>query len=205
MEDISKNILMRAASGDMEAFEIIYRAASDFIYRTALRITNNKNDAEDVTQDVFIKIYQNLKQFQFRSSFKTWAYRITVNTAINTCKGISREMDQRIDQGIDQSDNDSSFMNRYMNRDRDPDQYTSPPMPEADLDKEDNEKLVASLLAKLNPDQRACIVLREIEGLNYQEIAEVLKININTVRSRLKRAREILLTYKDSEVITNGV
>jgi RNA polymerase sigma-70 factor, ECF subfamily len=192
LEDISRDILIRASRGDMEAFEIIYRATSDFVYRTALRITNNRDDAEDVTQDVFIKVYQNLKDFQFRSSFKTWVYRIAVNTAITTCKGISKEMD-RI------HDDDSSLM------DRDMDQYASSQMPEAPIDKEDNEKLVASLLETLNPDQRACIVLREIEGLNYQEISEVLKININTVRSRLKRARETLLAYKNSEVITNGV
>ena len=193
MEDISKNILMRASRGDMEAFEIIYKTASDFVYRTALRITNNRDDAEDVTQEVFIKIYQNLKNFQFRSSFKTWAYRITVNAAINTCKGISKEMDRR--------DDDTSLM------DRDMDQYASSQIenPETLIDEEDNEKRIASLLETLNPDQRACIVLREIEGLNYQEISEVLKININTVRSRLKRARETLLAYKNSEVITNGV
>lgn len=177
----------------MEAFEIIYKTASDFVYRTALRITNNRDDAEDVTQEVFIKIYQNLKNFQFRSSFKTWAYRITVNAAINTCKGISKEMDRR--------DDDTSLM------DRDMDQYASSQIenPETLIDEEDNEKRIASLLETLNPDQRACIVLREIEGLNYQEISEVLKININTVRSRLKRARETLLAYKNSEVITNGV
>jgi len=193
LEDISKNILMRASRGDMEAFEIIYKTASDFVYRTALRITNNRDDAEDVTQEVFIKIYQNLKNFQFRSSFKTWAYRITVNAAINTCKGISKEMDRR--------DDDTSLM------DRDMDQYASSQIenPETLIDEEDNEKRIASLLETLNPDQRACIVLREIEGLNYQEISEVLKININTVRSRLKRARETLLAYKNSEVITNGV
>lgn len=197
MEDISKNILMRASRGDMEAFEIIYKTASDFVYRTALRITNNRDDAEDVTQDVFIKIYQNLKDFQFRSSFKTWAYRITVNAAINTCKGISKEMGRR--------DDDTSLMDR--DRDRDMDQYASSQMENQEIliDKEDNEKRIASLLETLNPDQRACIVLREIEGLDYQEISEVLKININTVRSRLKRARETLLAYKKSEVITNGV
>jgi len=200
LEDISRDIVMRASRGDREAFEIIYRATSDFVYRTALRITNNRDDAEDVTQDVFIKIYQNLKNFRFRSSFKTWAYRITVNAAINTCKGISKEMDRRNDDG--------SLM------DRDMDQYASSARrrqtyrmenPEALVDKEDNEKRIASLLETLNPDQRACIVLREIEGLNYQEISEVLKININTVRSRLKRARETLLAYKNSEVITKAM
>lgn len=186
MEDISRSIVIQAAKGDTEAFEAIYRAISNFVYRVALRITNNHDDAEDVTQDVFIKIYQNLNNFQFRSSFKTWAYRITVNAAINACKGTGR--------GFDRRDEDTTVMNQDASA-----------MTETDMDKKDTEKLIASLLKILNPDQRACIVLREIEGLNYQEISEVLSVNINTVRSRLKRARETLLAYRNSEVIKNGV
>ncbi|MEW5802535.1 MAG: RNA polymerase sigma factor [bacterium] len=192
LEDIPRSILIQASRGDTQAFEIIYRAASDFVYRTAFRITNNSDDAEDVTQDVFIKVYQNLKNFQFRSSFKTWVYRITVNTALSTCKG--KGIGRGTGKETSRRNDDVTVMDRRVSS-----------VVEIDVDKKDNEKLVASLLRMLNPDQRACIVLREIEGLNYQEIAEVLSININTVRSRLKRARETLLAYKNSEVIPNGV
>ncbi|MGA1823788.1 MAG: RNA polymerase sigma factor [bacterium] len=182
MKDISKNIIERAARGDAQAFDILYRATADFIYTIVFRITNNHDNAEDITQDVFIKIYKNLKSFHFYSSFKTWAYRIAVNTAINACRKEAKNMEGRDEYIFD--------MTRY------PSQGGA-----LDDNKNVDEQRIASLLALLNPDQRACIVLREIEGLNYKEIAEVLNVNINTVRSRLKRAREALLGYKKREEI----
>jgi len=189
LKDISKNILGLAASGDAEAFEKIYKVASAFVYTIALRITNNQDDAEDVTQEVFIKVYKNLGKFRFHSSFKTWIYRIAVNTAINTCRGKSKEMGRR-----DEEIEDITDMNQY------PAQVI-----ETACDNKANEKNIFSLLKILNPDQRACIVLREIEGLNYKEIAEVLKVKINTVRSRLKRAREALLAIRKGKVMENGM
>ena len=169
---------MRACEGDMEAFEEIYKAASGFVYSVAFRITNSRNDAQEVIQDVFLKIYKNLKSFKFRSSFKTWVYRVTVNTAVNTYRKTSKEMRRRVD---------GDFAIQF---------ESTPPGTKKTINKEDNEVFLASLLAILNPEQRTCIILKEIEGLNYKEISEVLKININTVRSRLKRAREALLIYR---------
>ncbi|MFH1655668.1 MAG: RNA polymerase sigma factor [Candidatus Omnitrophota bacterium] len=178
MQDISLKILIQAATGNINSFEQVYKATADFVYSVALRVTNNAQDAEDVTQDVFLKIHKNLKSFQFRSSFKTWVYRITVNTAINVSKKTSKELNRRADfDKLIQSQGDEPQ--------------------EAAFDKEDNESQIKSLLDKLNPDQRVCIVLREIQGLSYEEIAKALKININTVRSRLKRARETLLTMSE--------
>lgn len=184
MQEIPKDVLVKAAAADMQAFEYIYKVACGFVYSTALRITNNSSDAEEVTQDVFMKIYQNLKNFQFRSSFKTWAYRITVNIAINACKKIPPEIGQRTDYELALKLQHSDQQTIKTNDD-------------------EREKLLAQILGMLNPDQRACIILREIEGLSYQEIAQALKINLNTVRSRLKRAREALLAYKKDEVINN--
>jgi len=175
MIDIPRDIVTRAASGDRAAFEEIYRLTSGFVYSVAFRIANNKADAEEVTQDVFMNIYRNLNSFEFRSSFKTWVYRITVNTAINKYRQASREKIRRnayevetVRSGV--SDKPLEF-----------------------IEKESSEQRIASLLRELDSDQRACIVLREIEGLSYKELAKVLKININTVRSRLKRAREALI------------
>jgi len=178
MQDISLNILIRAASGDINSFEEIYKAAADFVYSLALRIINNAQDAEDVTQEVFLKIHKNLKSFQFRSSFKTWVYRITVNTAINAARKSSKELNKRADFDV-----------AIQTQGSQPQQ--------AEFDKEDNESKVKVLLDKLNPDQRACIVLREIQGLSYEKIAEALKTNINTVRTRIKRARETLLAISE--------
>lgn len=176
MQDIAKEILIKASDGDLGSFEAVYKATASFVYNVAYRIVYNKQDAQEVAQEVFLKIYRKLKDFRFQSSFKTWVYRITVNTAINYSKKASREKDR------------NKEYNEYVN-------------PGSSLDKSilvtENDKEIINLFLKiLNPDQRACVVLRNIEGFNYQQIADTLKININTVRSRLKRAREKLLTLR---------
>jgi len=177
MENISKDTIERASGGDIGAFEEIYRVSSYFVYNVALRIVNNASDAEDITQDVFMKIYKSLGRFRFKSSFKTWVYRITVNTAINTYKSVSKESKHRGNYDIALK--------------------TQPADDEAKerVERKEKEELLKSLLDKLSIKQRSCIVLREIEGLSYEEISRVLGININTVRSRLKRARLALLAY----------
>lgn len=177
MQDISKDIITRASKGDMEAFKVMYDTASGFVYSLAFRMTSNKEDAEEVTQDVFVKVYKNLRYFQFRSSFKTWVYRVVCNTAINFTKKRARTQNRMVEY-------DDAVKKDHAAHE-----------PATELEKEMNKEYVMSLLSVLNPDQRACVVLRNIEGLSYEEIANALKININTVRSRLKRARGVLLAH----------
>lgn len=179
MEDIPKDILLKALEGDMQAFESIYRRASGFVFTVALRITNNSHDAQEVTQEVFLKVHRSLKDFQFRSSFKTWLYRVTVNTALNVYKRASRHMQGRDDfqSVIETYPSREDSANEIMGRE----------------EQQENETRLKSLLDRLSPGQRACIVLREIQGLSYKEMADALMTNINTVRTRLKRARQALL------------
>ena len=175
MNDIALDVLKSAAEGNIDAFERIYRATSGFVYNVALRITRNNADAQEATQDVFMKIYRNLKGFQFRSTFKTWVYRITINTAINQYRKSNREEKGRVDyDNIVESLPDTRVAREG-------------------IIQSDNEVKLNALLDKLSPEYKACLILREIEGLSYQEIAGTLKIPVNTVRSRLKRARQALL------------
>ena len=90
MEHISENIIEKAAGGDQEAFESIYRAFSKFVYNVAWRIVTRHEDAEEVTQEVFIIVYRKLNTFQFKSTLKTWVYRVTINTAMNYAKKLSK-------------------------------------------------------------------------------------------------------------------
>lgn len=177
MSDISSELITKAVQGDMKAFEEIYRATAGFVYNVALRITNNRDDADEVTQDVFVSVHRNLKNFAFRSSFKTWVYRIAANTAINHCKRSSRLTERQVE--YDPAIHDIGKASEMSDK----------------VNKEQSAHIVEALLSVLDPDQRACIVLREIQGFDYREIADTLHININTVRSRLKRAREKLLTF----------
>ena len=175
MQDIARDILERAFQGDMQAFERVYKDCSGFVYNVALRVTRNSADAEEVTQDVFMKVYRYLKSFRFRSAFKTWLYRITVNTAINRYRKSLREEKSRVDLGsaIESLPADSSAAEIALHS--------------------DNEARLNALLDRLSLKYKTCLILREIQGLNYQEIAAALRIPVNTVRSRLKRARQALL------------
>jgi len=176
MEDIAKDILIRASQGDMRAFEDVYKASSSFVYNVALRVVNNREDALEVSQEVFLIIHHKLKTFRFESSFKTWAYRITANTAINFAKKSSRAKTVPFEESF----GEGAVLNEAHTQ----------------MDQEQQNQIVEKLLGELNPDQRACVVLRDIQGLSYEEIAQALNININTVRSRLKRSREKLLSVR---------
>lgn len=177
--EISMELIAQARDGDMAAFEEIYRLTSGFVYNVALRIVRRQAEAQDVAQEVFIKMHQNLSQFAFRSSVKTWLYRITVNTAISKCRKQARETE--------------GFAGYRNELETSADPFQAPMAPN------DNEALVAGLLASLEPDQKSCVVLREMEGLSYQEISEILNIPLNTVRSRLHRARENLIEFAKKE------
>jgi len=174
MQELSKDILIKASQGDMQAFEEVYKASSSFVYNVALRVIGNREDALEVSQEVFMTIYHKLKDFRFESSFKTWVYRITANSSINAAKKNSRTkavpFEESLGQGIQEAD------------------------VQTQMDQEHRHQVLESLLGELNLDQKACVVLRDIQGLSYEEIALALNININTVRSRLKRAREKLLS-----------
>lgn len=182
MQDIPREIILKAQEGDLESFEIIYKSAASFVYNVAYRTIYNRQDAEEVTQEVFLSVYHNLKNFRFRSSFKTWVYRITVNYAINHSRKVSRHREIKKEYY-----EDLNLRKAYNETERDSESF---------------KEVINSFLKTLNPAQRVCVVLRNIEGLSYQEIADTLKININTVRTRLKRAREKLLAMK-REVIQN--
>ncbi|HOD11962.1 MAG TPA: sigma-70 family RNA polymerase sigma factor [Candidatus Omnitrophota bacterium] len=175
MVDIARETIERAARNDMAAFKEIYQAASPFVYSLALRIVPNSADAQEVTQDVFIKIYHHLSSFRFSSAFKTWIYRITVNTAINYHRKYAKEKQRRVNNEhvLDLASSSSSSDEKALQG--------------------DHEAQLNMLLGSLTLEHRACIVLREIEGLNYQQMASALSIPVNTVRSRLKRARQALL------------
>lgn len=187
MDDIPQELLSRAAAGDRTAFKALYDASAGFVYAVALRVIHNRTDAEEVTQDVFIRIYRGLKDFEGRSSFKSWVYRVTMNTAFNYLRKESKFQKNR-------TEDDFAAVSQAV-------------VPEAggEIEAEDREKKVQVLLARLSPDLRACLVLREIQELSYREIADSLKCNINTVRTRLKRARESLIRHARKGVISNEV
>lgn len=186
MENISDDIIEKAAGGDQDAFESIYRSSSKFVYNVAWRVVSKHEDAEEITQEVFLTVYRKLSSFRFQSSLKTWIYRVTINTAMNYAKKLSKVKSKTTE--YHEQIHCAGVLGET----------------EIKMDKEHNENLVTVLLDTLTPDQKACMVLRNIEELSYQEIADALNININTVRSRLSRGREALLQLR-KEVVKNEV
>ena len=174
MEELTEDILRQAAQGDVNAFEAVYRSYATFVYNVAYRISLNREDAEEVTQEVFITVYKQLSSFLFQSSFKTWVYRVTVNSALNMVKKNKyRRADVAFIDEAHQGVGEHAVIEAMNN--------------------EDNQEKVKRLLNILNPDERACVVLRSIENLSYEEVAQSLNVNINTIRTRLKRAREKMM------------
>ncbi len=179
MADLSEEIIRRAQQNDIAAFEEIYRQYSGMVYRVALRVTGRTEDAEEVTQDVFLSVHRHLGSFAGNSALKTWIYRIAVNSSLNAMKKRrSKRMEMPWEEGFDPEDQHSDVREQ--------------------VEREVRAQEISELFGLLNPDQRACLILRAQEGLSYLEIAKALNINMNTVRSRLKRARETLLaSYRE--------
>lgn len=176
MRDVPQEIIQKASNGDKAAFKELYVHIAAMVYAVCLRISHSKEDAEEIAQEVFLKIYSHLNTFEYKSSFSTWVYRITFNTAINFVKQNSKW---------------KKVLSFDDTRSVEPEEFLL-----AEEESLLKEKKIEELLSLLNPDQRACMILRVIEGLKYQEIADILNINVNTVRTRIIRARRILLTYK---------
>jgi RNA polymerase sigma-70 factor (ECF subfamily) len=173
MAELDVDVIRRAQDHDIAAFEEIYRAYAGMVYRVALRMTRRVEEAEEVTQEVFVAVHRHLKTFAGNAELKTWIYRIAVNCSLNALKKDKRNPEVSWDEGFDPEDPRQGVREA--------------------VEKEDQAVKVASLLEDLSADQKMCLVLRAQEGLSYDEIARALNININTVRSRLKRAREALL------------
>ncbi len=178
MNDIPDDVLKKAAAGDLESFEAVYKSLSGFVFNVAFRVVSNRQDAEEVTQEVFLTLYRRLKDFRFESALKTWVYRMTVNHAINYGRKASRGK------------------NRSLSYDDEIGAAAAPGVIEKEIEKEYTNTVVGKLLGAIPPEQRACVVLRGMEGLSYKQISEILKININTVRTRLRRARETMFSLR---------
>lgn len=176
--------LVRAAQqGDAAAFRQLYDRYRDVVYKTAYRLIGSRQDAEDVTQEVFVTIYRRLSTFDFRSSFKAWCYRITVNACYDRLRKRQRRAPYR-GGNPDVETGSSLFGGRSGGR-----------LPDDELARLDIQYHTEQALQKLKPDLRTALVLKEMQGLSYKEIASVLDCSEGTVASRLARARQQVAAY----------
>jgi RNA polymerase sigma-70 factor (ECF subfamily) len=168
--------------GTEAAYEALTAEYQQPVYNLVSRLLNDPSDACDIVQEVFIKVFRKIGAFRGESSLKTWIYRIAVNEAYNYKRWFSRHRKQEV--GLE-NDDEGSF--NYSQKLADP--ARSPFDSVSDVEQ---HALVETALARLNPSFRTAVVLRDIEELSYEEIAEVLQVALGTVKSRILRGREAL-------------
>lgn len=172
-------------AGDEAAYERLIERFQHSTYNLAYRLLNDQSDASDVVQEVFLKVFRNVGQFRRDSSLKTWVYRIAVNEAHNRRRWLFRH--RRGQTGLEETFEDSDTRERSLTDSGEtPFDFTM---------NREAQILLEEGLANINPVFRAALVLREIEDMSYEEIAEVLEVSMGTVKSRILRGREALRRY----------
>jgi RNA polymerase sigma-70 factor (ECF subfamily) len=176
-----RTLVRRLCAAEEAAYEELLQRFEHPIYNLVCRLTDHPADSADVTQEVFFKVFRSIGSFRGKSSLKTWIYRIVVNEARNHRRSFLRHRKQEVRL---EPDAETPGCSEWV-----PDPGPSPF--EIALDRE-AEHLIELALSEMNPNFRAAVVLRDIEGMPYDEIAEILEISLGTVKSRIMRGREAL-------------
>jgi len=171
-------IVAQARLGNTGAFNELLRRYERKIFRLALHITQNREDAEDVLQESFLKAYEHLDQFQGQSKFYTWIVRIAVNQALMKLRKRKSDRSVSLDETIDTGEDNLS--REIAAWDENPEQKYS---------RDELQRILTSAIDGLAPIYRAVFVLRDIDGLSTEEAAEALELSVPAVKSRLLRAR----------------
>ena len=170
---VTDEIIERCLNGDQAAWESIVRMYRRKVFNVAYKFVGRHDQAEDLTQDVFLKLYKSLDTFDRRANFQTWLISVSRNLCIDHYRAVRKERET-------------------INRDVDPSDF-APPAPDTradtQLEQRDRVKLLRKALDKLAPTLRTAVMLRDIQELTYQEIADKLHLPEGTVKSRINRGR----------------
>jgi len=179
-------LVKRCQQGDSAAMERLILRYQNRIYNVILKICTDPDDAAELTQETFVKIIENINRFEGRSSFYTWAFRIAVNLTLNYCRRSVKLGFRSLDAEQVQYNSDAKqLLKQFLSDD-------SSLEPAVVAQNREMCKIAVEALVQLDDAQRAVVVLRDIEGMDYARIAQVLDIKLGTVRSRLSRARSRL-------------
>jgi RNA polymerase sigma-70 factor (ECF subfamily) len=180
VEQSDLELVKRAQRGERGAFDLLVLRYQHKVVKLVARLLRDPAEAEDVAQEAFVKAYRALGSFRGDSAFYTWLYRIAVNTARNS---IASRQRRPLDYEADLSENEQSAVESRM-------RHTD--TPEANVLSEEIHRTVNRAVEELPEDLRTAIILREVEGLSYEEIAQAMDCPVGTVRSRIFRAREAI-------------
>ena len=177
-KEIDLGLVKRAKSGDYQAFDLLVLKYQSRLISTAFKFVKDVQIAEDIVQDSFIKAFKALESFREDSSFYTWIYRITVNTSKNFLVSKKRK---------------SELLNSDLSEEA---SYEIEPVetysPEDLLQAAQLKKVITETIDQLGEDTRTALTLRELDGLSYEQIADVVNCPVGTVRSRIFRGREVI-------------
>ncbi len=180
-QDLDRQLVERARAGDKRAFDLLVQKYHRRLMRLLSRIARNQEEVEDIAQETFIKAYRALPQFRGDAAFYTWLYRIGVNTARNFLSSRGRALPTISDQAVNDDDEpDERLVAQDIST------------PESMLLSKQVAIAVNEAIDALPEELRTAITLREMEGMSYEEIAEMMACPIGTVRSRIFRAREAI-------------
>ncbi len=176
-------IVRKVLQGNVNAFEKLVTEYEKGVYAIALRMTSNPEDASDMTQEAFIKAYNSLQSFRGDSKFSVWLYRIASNVCLDFLR--SRNRKPTVSLSVEDDEGEETQL----------DVADESQSPELLLERSLTRDAVQRGLQALPPDYRQILLLREIQGLSYEEIADVLRIEVGTVKSRIFRARKRLCAF----------
>lgn len=179
-EDPDLALVNRCKENDAASFELIVHRYKNKIHNFVSRMVSNPEDAEDVTQEVFLRVYTRIHYFRGDSSFQTWLYRVATNLCVDRSRRVKRQVPQAF--SLDESYDDEDRGNGREIADERSDPFH-------EVARGELKRVVQGGLAKLSEKLRTVIVLYDIQGLSYEEIAQVLGVPIGTVKSRLFNAR----------------
>jgi len=175
-------VFVRAVQGgDMAAFEQLVIRHKDKLFNMVYWLLGDYQEANDCAQDIFIKVFKAIKKFRFQSSFSTWLYRIAINTCKNRRKSSAYRWKKRT-VSFENPENPNQDNPSY-------EIHSGFSSPENSLEKKERIMMIQKTVNALPQEQKRIIVLRDIQGLSYQEIADITGLNLGTVKSRLARAR----------------
>ena len=169
-------LISRASGGDPSAFNQLMGMHEKRMYAVALRMCSNREDAQDCLQEAMLRVYRAIGGFKGQSSFGTWVYRITMNTCLDELRRKKNKQnvsfDNLLDQGWSPADDSAS--------------------PEKKVMQIEMRKSISTSIQELPEDMRSAIIMRDIHGYSYDEIADILGVNVGTIKSRISRGREKL-------------
>ena len=171
------DLIERLKKGDDAAFRSIVETRKDLVYNTALGLLQSAEDAEDAAQEVFIKVYESIHQFKGESAFSTWLYRIAVTKSLELIRSRKRKKRFAFITGLLGENNELRH---------DPPEFLHPGV---QLDNKERSTVLFQSIAKLPENQRIAFSLHKVEGIPYQEIAEIMNLSVSAIESLIHRAK----------------